>query len=40
MKDIKQHVYRLVTNAGFDGGQEVDHIHFHLLGGNELGKMG
>ena len=40
MKDIKQHGYRLVTNAGFDGGQEVDHIHFHLLGGKKLGKMG
>ena len=25
--------YRLLTNNGRGGGQEVDHFHFHLLGG-------
>ena len=25
--------FRLVANAGTDGGQEVDHLHFHILGG-------
>ena len=25
--------YRLVTNVGADGGQTVDHLHVHLLGG-------
>ena len=28
--------YRLVTNNGEDGGQEVLHLHFHLLGGARL----
>ncbi len=28
--------YRLVTNSGADGGQEVDHLHLHLLGGRKL----
>ncbi len=25
--------FRLVTNSGLDGGQEVDHLHLHILGG-------
>lgn len=29
--------YRLVFNNGGDGGQEVDHIHLHLLGGIAMG---
>ena len=28
--------YRLVTNIGSDGRQEVPHLHFHLLGGGKL----
>ncbi len=28
--------YRVVVNCGEDGGQTVDHLHFHLLGGREL----
>jgi histidine triad (HIT) family protein len=28
--------YRLITNNGDDGGQEVKHLHFHLLGGGKL----
>ena len=31
--------YRLVFNSGKDSGQEVDHIHLHILGGNRLGNM-
>ena len=28
--------YRVVTNCGSDAGQEVMHIHFHLMGGRKL----
>lgn len=28
--------YRLVVNQGEDGGQSVDHLHMHLLGGRKL----
>ncbi len=28
--------YRVVINCGRDGGQSVDHLHVHLLGGRKL----
>jgi len=28
--------YRLITNCGEDSGQEVPHLHFHILGGTKL----
>ena len=28
--------FRLVANCGDDGGQEVPHLHFHVLGGRKL----
>ncbi|MDX9917978.1 MAG: histidine triad nucleotide-binding protein [Gudongella sp.] len=28
--------YRVVNNCGEDGGQTVDHIHFHVLGQREM----
>ena len=31
--------YRALTNVGNDGGQEVPHLHFHLFGGEKIGKM-
>lgn len=29
--------FRVVVNCGEDGGQEVKHLHFHLMGGKKLG---
>ncbi|MCA9914201.1 MAG: histidine triad nucleotide-binding protein [Anaerolineae bacterium] len=31
--------YRLMVNVNEDGGQEVFHVHMHLLGGRNLGPM-
>ena len=29
--------YRIICNCGEDSGQEVKHLHFHLIGGKSLG---
>jgi diadenosine tetraphosphate (Ap4A) HIT family hydrolase len=31
--------YRVLTNIGRDGHQEVPHLHFHIFGGRRLGRM-
>ena len=31
--------YRSLVNIGEHGGQEVPHLHFHLFGGEKVGKM-
>jgi histidine triad (HIT) family protein len=31
--------YRALTNIDEHGGQEVPHLHFHLFGGEKIGKM-
>jgi histidine triad (HIT) family protein len=31
--------YRALANIGSNGGQEVPHLHFHLFGGEKIGKM-
>lgn len=33
---IDQTGYRIISNIGENGGQEVKHLHFHLLGGARL----
>lgn len=36
---IKDSGYRVITNIGKDGGQEVPHLHLHILGGEPVGHM-
>ena len=31
--------YRLITNSGEDGGQEVPHFHIHILAGEKIGSL-
>ena len=37
---VSENGYRLVINCGGDAGQEVPHLHLHLLGGQRLSRMG
>jgi len=34
--NIDESGYRVITNIAEDGGQEVKHLHFHILGGAKL----
>ena len=38
--NVNESGYRLIVNVGKDGGQEVPHIHMHLLAGGKLGGLG
>ncbi len=33
------HGYRVATNIGTTGGQAIPHLHFHVLGGRQLGHI-
>lgn len=35
--EIAEKGFRVIVNCGEDGGQEVKHLHFHLIGGEKLG---
>lgn len=37
-KGFKEDGYRVIVNCGENGGQEVMHLHFHVLAGTKLGK--
>lgn len=37
---VSESGYRTIINCNRDAGQEVFHLHMHLLGGRPLGKMG
>ena len=36
---VKGGGYRSLVNVGENGGQEVPHLHFHIFGGENVGKM-
>ena len=36
---IEKNGYRLITNSGVDGGQEVPHFHIHILAGEKIGSL-
>ena len=38
MLGLKENGYRLITNNGPNGGQEVPHYHVHIIGGEPLGS--
>ena len=38
MLGLKESGYRLITNSGSNGGQEVPHYHVHIIGGEPLGR--
>ena len=37
-KGFKEEGYRVIVNCGENGGQEVMHLHFHILAGKKLGE--
>lgn len=39
-EEILNHGYRVVLNQGKDSGQEIEHLHLHLLAGKSLKGMG
>ena len=39
LKNISKKGFRIISNSGDDGNQDVPHFHVHLLGGNNLGRM-
>ena len=36
--EINEKGYRVITNCGVEGGQTVPHLHYHVLGGVQLGE--
>jgi histidine triad (HIT) family protein len=39
MTEVQANGFRLISNAGENGVQEVPHLHVHILGGRRMGRM-
>jgi len=39
MVGVKDDGWRMLSNIGGNGGQEVPHLHVHIFGGRRLGRM-
>jgi diadenosine tetraphosphate (Ap4A) HIT family hydrolase len=39
MLNLDENGYRLISNSGEDGGQEVPHFHIHILAGEKIGNL-
>ena len=39
LNNISKKGFRIISNSGVDGNQDVPHFHVHLLGGKNLGRM-
>lgn len=39
LKVVNESGFRIINNCGEDAGQTVKHIHFHLIGGTNLGEL-
>ena len=37
IKGVSESGFRVITNYGEDGGQTVQHLHYHVIGGKTLG---
>ena len=38
IKGVNESGYRIINNCGKDAGQSIMHLHYHLIGGKELGE--
>lgn len=39
LKGVDESGFRVVANTGKDSGQEVPHVHLHVIGGKKLGRL-
>ena len=37
--NINETGYRIISNSGINGGQEIPHFHIHILAGERIGSL-